>query len=189
VVGAGQLINGRDYYVRLRVRNQLSDDKIRGLWSAPVKFTVTLSVPVVAPYLGPLLTVPDFGATGVPLKPGFIWAAVPGATEYELILAKDAGLTQLVASTPVRVKNAAWQSLSELDYGAIYFWRVRATAPVASEWSPVATFATMVESPSPTPPPVPELTPSIPSYLWWLTTGIITILFIGLIVLTVRTGR
>lgn len=189
VVGAGQLTSNRDYYLRLRVRNELSDDKIRGLWSAPVKFTVTISLPVTPPYIGPLLTTPDPDATNISPAPGFIWAAVPGATEYELILAEDIGLTQLVAGTPVKVKSTAWQSPNELDYSTTYFWRVRASAPLAGDWSSVSSFTTMTEpSPPPTPPPVLKLT-SIPPRLLWLTIGIITILLIGLIILTVRTGR
>jgi len=192
VVGAGQLTSGRDYYVRLRVKNQLSGDQIRGLWSAPVKLTVALGVPVRAPYSGPLLVAPMFGATNAPQKPAFTWGMMLGATEYEFVLAKDAGLIQIVAGTPVRVKSTAWQCPSELDYGTTYFWRVRAITPAASDWSPVASFTTMAKpaspppAPPPSPPPAPE--PLAPSYLLWLMVSISTMLIIGLIVLIVRTG-
>jgi len=201
VVGAGQLTSGKEYYVRLRVRNQHSGDQIRGLWSAPVRFTVAPGVPASAPYSGPLLLAPISGVTNAPRKPAFTWAMVPGATEYELVLAKDAGLTQIVAGTPVRVQNTAWQCPSELDYGTIYFWRVRAIVPVASDWSPVSSFTTEAKSaittpvPLPSapstslplsPPPAPE--PIIPLYLLWLMVSISTIMIITLIVLIIRTG-
>jgi hypothetical protein len=192
-VEAGQLTSGRDYYVRLRVKNQHSDDQIRGLWSKPVKFSVAPGVPVRAPYSGVVLTAPNFGATSVPLRPGFTWGTIPGATEYELVLAKDASFSQVVAGTPVKVKSTAWQSPSELDYGTTYFWRVRAIAPVASDWG-TGVFTT--ES-APVPPPQPQLSPppsttppaaqATPSYLLWMVIGII--LVIALLVVIVRTGR
>ncbi|MFH0941925.1 MAG: hypothetical protein V1823_02740 [Chloroflexota bacterium] len=216
-VSPGELAGG-EYYVRLRVRNQQSGDQIRSLWSLPVKFTVASGVRVVAPYAGLMLTAPGFGATGVPLSPGFTWASATGVTEYELVLAQDAGLTGLVAGTPVRTSGPSWQYPGELDYATTYFWQVRAIAPAAGEWSPVGSFTTRAK-PEPAvalttqsppvlnsePAKVEIISPPLPSApsastqpapeppnrqpLVWLAVGVGTALIIGLIGLIVKTGR
>jgi len=198
LVDPGQIRGGRDYYVRLRVRNQYSGDQIRSRWSTKAaKFTVAIGFPVRTPYSGPVLTAPPFGTNGVLLKPAFTWAVVPGVTEYELVLAEDAGFTTVVAGTPVRVKNTAWQYPSQLDSGTTYFWRVRPIAPVASDWSPVASFTTMAKPaiPKPEPPPsTPEPEPMIPYYIthpWlllWITVAISAAVGIALLVSAVRTS-
>lgn len=195
VVAAGQLASGADYYVRLRVRNQSSQDQVRSIWSEPVGFTVLTGLPVSVSYLGPQLMAPSFAAVNTQLTPAFTWSAVSGASEYELILATDTGFTQLVAGTPLRVSGTAWQCPGELDYDTTYFWRVRATEPVPGDWSATASFTTMAEPDSmsaasqPSSNTVTLSEPLISSYLVWLIIGISALLVIGLVVLIIRTGR
>lgn len=192
LVDPGRISSGRDYYVRLRVRNQHSGDQIRSLWSSPVRFSMGAEgvVPVKTAYGGPVLTTPNFGAISAPLKPAFTWAPISGATEYELVLAQDVGLTQMVAGTPVILKSTAWQCPIDLDYGTTYFWGVRTTNSTVGVWS-IGSFTTMEEPVEPTPvvvPPAPAPpTPVTPGYIWAII-SIGATLAIALLVLAARTS-
>jgi len=171
---------------------------------------------VLAPTIGASLISPTIGASDVPLNPAFTWTPLPQATEYELVLAKDAAFTQPVAGTPVKVSQPAWQVSEELDYGTTYFWRVRASAPQPGSWSTVGIFTTIakpqeppvtqptpttsappqiviIEPPQTTPPPITITQNAIIDYptspIIWVVIGIGTVLVIGLIILIVATRR
>ncbi|MCX8126130.1 MAG: hypothetical protein N3E40_03185, partial [Dehalococcoidia bacterium] len=57
-VAEGVLASGRDYYVRVRVVNEYGNERVKGPWSEPVKFTVMSGVPVAAAQVGPAVTAP-----------------------------------------------------------------------------------------------------------------------------------
>lgn len=67
---------------------------------------------------------PADGATGVKVRPTLSWQAVPGALQYEVELAADAGFGNVVASA--LVSGTSWPSTVTLDTETEYFWRVTA---------------------------------------------------------------
>jgi hypothetical protein len=104
--------------------------------------------------IGPLPLSPPMGwATS--LRPSFSWLSVPGATEYEFILATDAALTRTVASTPVKVTTTSYSLSADLHPNTEYFWSVQATKPVVGIQD-IGIFSTTGVPPAPT----PSLTPS-----------------------------
>jgi len=187
------LTSNTEYEWRVRARDQMSNDAIRSGWSASQKFFVQAGGVVQAPQAGVILLGPAAGATNVSLTPGFSWAPIAGATEYEFILATDAGLTNTVEGTPVSVTQPSWQVPgSSLEYSTTYFWAVKATKPTVSVQS-IGTFITMAEpvAPPPPPPPVeppPTPEPITPTYIWAIII-IGAILMIAVIILIVRTRR
>jgi hypothetical protein len=77
------------------------------------------------------------------------------AVMYFYVVAKDQAFTQIVASA--LWEDNQWPVNRELDYGASYFWRVRATdGDVTTGWSPTQAFrAPAAPAPSPSPSPSP----------------------------------
>jgi len=200
LVGASNAIAlnaNTEYMVRVRCDDQVSNDAIRSGWSDPVNFSVGAGAPVQQAYAGPQILGPAGGSTTT-LTPGFSWAPVSGATEYEFILATDSGLSQTLAGTPAALTAPAFQSADALDYATTYFWAVRVTKPTAGPQT-IGTFTTMAKPVEPAPPvviepaapaPVPEpAPPAIPAAAVWAVIGIGAILVIAVLVLIVRTRR
>jgi hypothetical protein len=135
---------GEEYMIRVRARNTINNGGLRTRWSEVINVSLETDLPVTAPHVGPQLLGPAGGATGVSLTPGFSWAPVFGATEYEFVLATDAALTETVEGTPVYVTQPSWQVPSDtLEYNTTYFWGVKATKPTMSPQS-IGTFRTLV---------------------------------------------
>ena len=183
-----------EYMVRVRCDDQVSNDQIRSTWSDAVNFSVGAGAPVQQAYAGPQILGPAGGST-TSLTPGFSWAPVAGATEYEFILATDAGLTQTLAGTPVALAAPAFQAADALNYSTTYFWAVRVTKPTAGVQT-IGTFTTMAKPVEPVPPviieppvPAPPAPPAIPAAAVWAVIGIGAILVIAVLVLIVRTRR
>ncbi|MFH0942075.1 MAG: hypothetical protein V1823_03525, partial [Chloroflexota bacterium] len=196
----------KEYEWRLRVTNTVSADTIRSVWSAARKIKVLSGTRVTQTQAGPILLGPQGGAT-TNLQPGFSWAPVPSATEYEFILATDAGLTQTVANTPVKVTKPSFQVTTNLNEDTTYFWAVRNTLPTVGDQA-IGTFTTRAPAAPPVAPPpvappadiivnVPDIVippaapaaPAIDATLVWVVIGIGAILIIAVLVLIVRTRR
>ena len=188
-----KLMANTDYDWRVRARDEVSDDAVRSNWSEVRTLSIQAGGRVEQAHAGPILLGPAGGAVDVSLTPGFSWAPVPRATEYEFILASDAGLTQTLAGTPAKLTSPAFQSTETLAYGTVYFWAVQATKPTVSAQS-IGSFTTMAEPPPPAPAPVvvppapPAPAPITPGYIWAII-GIGAVLVIVVIVLIVRTRR
>ena len=188
VVPFNTLNAGQDYFLRLRVRNQIPNDLIRSNYSSVYRFAVKGGERVEVSYLGVQPLGPTAGATGVPLSPGFTWSPYASATRYEFQLAKDPGFATVIASA--KVATTAYKYDGKLDYKTTYFWRARGIEPTITDWSPVASFTTEAApppppapTPAPPPPPPPVVTPTI----IWSIIGVGAILVIAVIVLIVRT--
>jgi len=187
----------QNYMMRIRAEDTTSNDGVRSGWSEVVNFSVGVGGVVQAPQSGPQILGPAGGSTTT-LTPGFSWAPVSGATEYEFILATDAGLTQTLAGTPAALSDPAFQSADALDYATTYFWAVRVTKPTAGVQT-IGTFTTMAKPVEPAPPVVIEqptappvttpASPAIPAAAVWAVIGIGAILVIAVLVLIVRTRR
>jgi len=190
VVPQGNLIAGRTYYARFRVRNQTTAAANWTNWSAMTKFDVTGGEVVQVPYLGPQPLGPVVGATNVPVSgTALTWAPYARATKYEVKLATDAALTDVLGTA--QVEGTAYQYDSDLSYSTTYFWAVRAIEPVPSDWSPTAHFTTMaepVEEPEPEPPVVIEQPTITPAYIYAII-AVGALLVIAVLVLIVRTRR
>jgi len=180
------------YTWMVRARDEVSTDLICSQWSAPRTMQVEAGSAVVQAHAGPILLGPQRGAMDVSLTPGFSWAPISGATEYEFTLATDAALANAIEGTPVTVTQPSWQvPAGSLEYSTTYFWSVKASAPTSSPLS-IGTFITMAEPVEPLPPVVIEPTPPpaqiAPAYIWGII-GIGAILVIVVLALIVRTRR
>jgi hypothetical protein len=80
-----------------------------------------LGVSATAPAI-PTLTAPANGATGVKVRPNLVWAAVPGALDYTVEVASDAGFATIVASATV--STTSWAVDITLASSTQYYWRV-----------------------------------------------------------------
>jgi photosystem II stability/assembly factor-like uncharacterized protein len=88
---------------------------------------------------------PTAGATGVPTEPVFQWTAVLEAGAYELLVFRDAELTETVIAMTGEnaIPGNVWQCDISLDYATTYYWRVRAVnASTYSAWSTTGVFTT-----------------------------------------------
>lgn len=83
--------------------------------------TVQINLVDVAP-VSPTLTSPPDGAVAVVLSPSFAWSSVPGADEYTLEVADDAGFTNIIYS--VTTDQTSHDAAITLDSGVTYYWRV-----------------------------------------------------------------
>jgi hypothetical protein len=92
---------------------------------------------------------PAHGAGNIPVSSiAFSWTPFKGVTEYELVLAKDPALKDIIVRESL--PTTAYRYGGRLDYNTSYFWQVAAVKPVPSEPSSVFSFTTTA---SPTPPP------------------------------------
>jgi hypothetical protein len=101
--------------------------------------------------LVPGLLTPANGSTDISRKPSFSWDPISGTSEYHFVLSDNATMTSPIID--IKVENASFTMTEELDYGTTYFWKVRATKPVESDWSTLGNF-TVKEKPT---EPVPLL--------------------------------
>lgn len=156
ILPPGHLEDNHVYYWRVRASRSYSGEVIRSPWSAVMSFMVKVGLRARSEYLGPTLLCPAQGADNVTRSPAFSWSPLHRVTGYEFILAENSDLTQIVAKADV--SSTAYEYTDELDWGATYFWQVRAIEPFESEPSPVAAFRVAMEE-EPVPPPLPLSTP------------------------------
>jgi len=162
--------------------------------------------------------VPVLGATGVAVDTTFAWAAVAGATSYDIVIAEDSTLADKFAvinysaTSPIAMHKIPADQI--LKYNQIYWWRVRSVnAAGASAWT-ISSFTTEKEPAAPTVAPtttvvtttvpvvtsvpapiitvqIPTTEPVevIPPYLLWAVVAVGIILVIAVVVLIVRTRR
>ena len=113
------------------------------------------------------------------------------ATEYRFVLADNVTLASPIVD--LKVKNAGFAMLEELDYGKTYYWTVKPVEPIEGNWSVLANFTVKEKpvellpplvvqqvpppvinipaAPPPTPkivisPPLAPPAPTTPAYIW-----------------------
>jgi len=155
--GLPRFICGETYYWKVRSNESTEGDRIRSRWSPPLKFKVKeCSAEEGVTYLAPILLTPPVGSNDIARSPVFTWEGFPPTTEYEFILAKDEALTDVLAQE--KLSTTHYQYQRQLDWGATYYWQVRATAPVLSD-SSVGIFTVMT-------PGQAAQAPSTPPWVW-----------------------
>jgi len=179
IAQAGNLECGHTYYWRVKVRQCATTQVVRSPWSEVRSFTVKAGLPVRTSYYGVRLLAPDNGCIGCRVSPAsFSWAPFKGTEKYKFILAKDSGMTDVIAEA--EVSTTAYEYDGTLDYSTNYFWRVMSLEPAPSDWS--ATFSFQTEA-APALPPAPQAPPSTPLWVWaviavGLALGIATLILI-----------
>ncbi len=179
---------GDTYYWKVRGSASCEGEYVHSRWSPPIRFTVMTGSDKEGMQIAPLLITPESGADGVLKTPAFSWTGFPHTERYEFILASDADLKQIVVRD--EVPTSAYKYDGELDWGATYYWQVKAIAPVPSESSNIGAFT--VESQ----PPRQQVLPIMPQMvvpaaaaattpLWvWLVIAVLASLVVVIIVLT-----
>jgi hypothetical protein len=197
-VGAGgniayTLRANTEYVWRARASNTVSDDYVISDWTEGREFTVESGTVVNQPHAGPIMTSPAPGSSNVnPDYVGFAWAPVPGATEYQIIVATDAALSNTVGGTPATVTSTSYE-VTGLETDTTYFWSVQATKPTMGVEGR-ASFTTRAPAIEPVVIPTQEAPTIIlpqqetPGYVWAVI-AVGAVLVIAVIVLIVRTGR
>lgn len=101
----------------------------------------------------PVPTEPADRAQGLSSPAVLLWAPVAGAAEYEVQLgiSRELGGAQLKTTSVLGVETTQWYPQGMLD-GLVYYWRVRVTRPLSSDWSRTFSFTigTPRVDPSPT---------------------------------------
>jgi hypothetical protein len=193
-------IPGGTYFVRVRVE---MGEPFLSCWSATASFQKAMGPQGWNPFQsfdGSIGNVaPPPGSKGVdPIQPLFQWNPGDDAASYEFQLATNAAFAG--ADTKV-VKSPTYIWPGDLEYGTVYYWRVRAIKAngAVSEWA-MGVFTTMEEAvpeqppvvvapPQPAPPPQYIPTTYIPEYILWVIVGIGALLIIALLILIMKTRR
>jgi hypothetical protein len=180
---AGNLECGHTYFWRIKVRECATTQIIRSPWSEVRSFTVKSGLPVVSTYMGLTLLAPNNGCIGCPASGvSFSWSPYKETITYEIILAKDAALTQILKQA--QTATTAYEYDGTLDYNTNYFWQVKGIDPPSD---PSATFSFRTEA-APSGPVAPEA-PAPPPVWVWVVIAIGTILVIVTLVLIFKTRR
>jgi hypothetical protein len=95
--------------------------------------------------------------------PVFSWQPVQKATEYQFILSEHPDMSSPLLD--VKTETTAFQISRGLERGKTYFWRLRSTEPIISDWSPIRNFmiAEIVLPPVITKTTPPTFTVSLPT--------------------------
>jgi hypothetical protein len=108
--------------------------------------------------VSPAITAPAFGADNTSVTPTFIWSAVAGASEYNLVLSltPDFLIPEMSAITEVN----GYVLPEALEYSTTYYWRVRAVITYTVEGEEVTeqsgwTMGMFTTMPEPVPEPEP----------------------------------
>jgi hypothetical protein len=179
---------GAIYWWRIRVYRSATGQLAWSPWSEARSFTIKPGFIVTSPYYGVMLLSPANGCIGCKVKPAsFSWSPWQGATKYQIDIAKDPELKQLLVTATT--STSAYEYNGTLDYSTNYFWRVKAIEingqPIPSDWS--ATFSFQTES-APAPAAAVPAEPATP--LWvWVIIAIGAILVIVTLILILRTRR
>lgn len=143
----GNLVPGTTYYWRVRVK---AASPLLSNWSPTTSFVVKLTQS--GNDLLALLS-PGPGATDIPIKPTFQWSPINGATGYDLEVAENPVFVNPIDQQTNLATNV-WTLTKTLEYGKVYYWRVRAVnsnTGVKGDW--VSQAFTTVSAPVTPPPP------------------------------------
>jgi hypothetical protein len=145
------LENATTYYWKVRGKNVSG----YGSWSAVRSFTTIVSIPP-----SPMLVSPIDMATNQPVSLMLEWQTSANASLYHVQIASDTGFVNIVKNDSVSTLS---YSVSSLDSGTTYYWRVQAKNVAGSgTWSNRHSFTT-----------VNLVTCQLPTDLNWTSSGIL----------------
>ncbi len=122
---------GQKYFWRVRAENNGGMSP----FSLTRRFTTIEAVPAT-----PLLISPTDASTDLPQSVTLRWNKAANASSYTLQLSRDSAFAESVTNT---TSTDTLSSISALEAGAVYYWRVRATSTGGSSaWSAGWSFAT-----------------------------------------------
>lgn len=173
---AATLEIGKTYYWKVRVNRAATGEPSNGQWSEVASFIIASELSSETPRPDLVLLTPVNDAKDVAHSPSFSWTPLSGATEYELTLAKDETLKQIVAV--IKIPDTSYDYDAMLDGNTSYFWQVRATQPLISQPSAIASF-TVAATES-------KLSSWMPDLPLWLWAAIATLIVVLLAVFIVR---
>ncbi len=170
---------GHIYYWRVTVQSVATGDYITSPSSWRETFVINHGVPVRAPHLGPEPHTPRNGAIDCSITGlTFTWTQLPGIEKYELVLATDLQMKDIVVKAVSHSPMYLYEG--ELEPGKEYFWRVRALEPALSEWSFISVFRT-----EPLPATQHVAGKAVPlAYLAIIATG--ALLYLSILVLIIK---
>jgi hypothetical protein len=187
-VSPGIFEAGRPYYWRVRASRAISDNLtipniIHSPWSATMFFSIKPGFMVRSDYNGPNLLTPLDGPC-VDCKPPirFSWTPIEGAKRYEIVLARDSELKDII--TTATSVSTAYEYKDKLELSRPYYWQVKVISPTISDPSPVGTFTLTETRAAPAAPTTTTKTKtrqqvSAPSDFWvWIIIVIVTTLLI-----------
>jgi hypothetical protein len=123
---------------------------------SPYSETRTFTIdPLPAMAFEAVIQIQEDMITGV--DPTFSWYPLQGITEYELTLSDNPAMISPIIDT--FIESTAFKPNITLKYGETYFWHVRATKPVYSDWSTMGTFSVTKRITAPLPPLIIEEDP------------------------------
>ncbi len=139
VIGTSAPVSGlsadRTYYWRVRA---VSSDGMAGSYSSPFRFTTLANAPDL-----PTLAGPDDGERNLPLSVRLEWESVIGANSYGLQVSTNDDFGTIDVVDEENLTSTSY-SLSGLDHGETYYWRVRAlNGGVSSDWTTARSFTTI----------------------------------------------
>lgn len=98
---------------------------------------------------------PASGATGVALKPNFVWGASAGAVTYNLVVSVNSNYSS-PAINLTGISGTSYQPAVNLAGSTNYYWRVTAVNSVGTQIATNAGISfTTAAAPTPTPTPTP----------------------------------
>ena len=141
---------GSSYYWRTRVTRSSTGQIAVSPWSEVRSFAVKPGFVTRTPVQGIELLSPKDGCAACPIKPTALsWTPYKEANKYEVVLARDAEMTQIIKRATTT--TTGYEYKDALEYGKSYYWRVRALEinrqPNTSDWSGTFTFKTMPAPP------------------------------------------
>lgn len=140
--GTGVNISGLDFETEYFWRVQAVNEAGAGGWSATWSFS-TVDEPLAVPGV-PVLVSPAAGATNVSRSPLLDWDVAANAASYEVQVSTSQEFETLETEESGLFETE--YSVSGLEFGTIYYWRVKAVNETGeSGWSQTRLFTTLDE--------------------------------------------
>lgn len=169
------LQTGKDYYWKVRInRIAYTYQRMQGQWSNTMRFSIMSSpssksegamIALLSPAGGEVITV---------VSPVFTWTTVAAIDRYELTMAKDFDMHQIIINTTTSEKR--YQYAGTLEPGTTYYWQVKPVGLDEIQPSSVANFTVAADPESNT---VKSM--AIPMWLWILVSSLAVITTITLV--------
>jgi hypothetical protein len=176
----GALETGRPYYWRVRGSRTIDGFTVHSPWSATMSFSVQPGFIVQSKQHGPTLLSPEGSCVDCRPPIRFSWAPVEGVRKYQITLAKDPELKDVIMTSSST--TTAFEYKEKLEFSRTYYWQVRVSEPAASDPSPVGSFILTEAKAAPSSPATPAKTdksePAVSGFWIWIIIVIVTVVMV-----------